>query len=186
MVARAFLIGLALSSFAACSPVVDAHFSDIEVTRPDIAIPPAPSAAHSSVTFNFSIDSARLGASSKPAVQDGIVAVNLHRLALRAKSGITELSFIETLHALACVPISKSSTLSARQVEIADYRRLSEAPVGTTFEVPIPEPIDLLPLLRPTATEPRLILVIVNLGGDLPATEWKADVSMSLGIEIRQ
>jgi hypothetical protein len=186
MLRRPLLAGLALSLLAACSPVVDARFSDIEVTRPDIAIPPAPSAALSSVTFNFSIDSSKLGASSKPAAQEGIVAVNLHRLALTAKSGITDLSFIETLHALACVPTSKSSTLSARQVEIADYRRVSQAPVGLTFEVPIPEPIDLLPLLRPTATEPRLILVIVNLGGQLPTTEWKADISMSLAIEIRQ
>jgi hypothetical protein len=31
-----------------------------------------------------------------------------------------------------------------------------------------------------------LILVIVNLGGELPTTEWKADISMSLAIEIRQ
>ena len=185
MLARRFLAALALS-LAACSPIVEAQFSDIEVTRPDISIPPAPTAALSSVTFSFSIDSSRLGASSKPEVQQGIVAVKLHRLVLTAKTGITDLSFVETLHALACVPTSKTSTLSARQVEIADYTRVAKTPVSPTFEVPIPEPVDLLSLLRPTATEPRLILVIVNLGGELPTTEWKADVSMSLAIEIRQ
>jgi hypothetical protein len=185
MLARRFLAALALS-LAACSPIVEAQFSDIEVTRPDISIPPAPTAASSSVTFSFSIDSSKLGASSKPEVQQGIVSVKLHRLALTAKTGIADLSFVETLHALACVPTSKTSTLSARQVEIADYTRVARTPVSPTFEVPIPEPVDLLSLLRPTATEPRLILVIVNLGGELPTTEWQADISMSLAIEIRQ
>ena len=129
MLARRFLAALALS-LAACSPIVEAQFSDIEVTRPNISIPPAPTAALSSVTFSFSIDSSRLGASSKPEVQQGIVAVKLHRLALTAKTGITDLSFVETLHALACVPTSKTSTLSARQVEIADYTRSGEDPGG--------------------------------------------------------
>jgi hypothetical protein len=182
---RVFLAGLVLS-LAACAPIVEAQFPDVEVTRPDISIPPAPTAALSSVTFSFSLDSSKLGASSKPTAQEGIVSVKLHRLALTAKTGILDLSFIQTLHALACVPTSKTSTLSARQVEIADYARVSQTATGATFEVPILEPVDLLPLLRPTAGEPRSILVIVNLGGELPTTEWKADISMSLAIEIRQ
>lgn len=169
-----------------CAPIVDAQFSDIEVTRPDIKVPAAPVASTSSVPFSFSLNSTTLGASANPDTQDGIVSVKLHRLNLTAKSGISDLSFIETLHALACVPISKSSTLSARQVEIADYVRVVDAPVGASFDVPIPEPVDLLPLLRPSLSEPRLILVIVNLGGKLPTSDWKADVSMALSIEVRQ
>ena len=182
---RALLLGLA-GLFAGCAPVVDGKFSDIEVTRPDITVPPVSPGTAPSATFTFSINSSPFGATSNPEAQDGIVAVKLHRLALTAKSGITDLSFIESLHALACVPISKNTTQSARQVELADYQRKSNAPVGATFEVPIPEPVDLLPLLRPSSTEPRSILVIVNLGGELPTTQWNADVSMSLSIEIRQ
>jgi hypothetical protein len=182
---RAFLLGLAVL-LAGCAPVVDGKFSDIEVTRPDISIPALTVATQPSVTFTFTIDSNPFGASSNPEAQDGIVAVKLHRLALTAKSGITDLSFIESLHALACVPISKNTTQSVRQVELADYERRFDVPVGTTFEVPIAEPIDLLPLLRPSSTEPRRILVIVNLGGQLPTSEWKADVTMSLSLEIRQ
>jgi len=64
--------------------------------------------------------------------------------------------------------------------------RTTDLPVGATFDVPIPEPVDLLPLLRPSSTEPNQILVIVNLGGVLPTTDWTADISMSLSIEIRQ
>jgi hypothetical protein len=177
------LVGCAL---VGCAPIVDAQFSDIEVTRPNNKIPPAPTSAHSSVPFTFTLNSTTLGANANPDAQDGIVSVKLRRLSLTAKSGITDLSFIETFHALACVPISKSSTLSARQVEIADYARVSVSPASATFEVPIPEPVDLLPLLRPSSTEPRLILVIANLGGELPKSEWFADVSMALSIEVRQ
>ena len=83
-------------------------------------------------------------------------------------------------------PPSVSAEVVARQVEIADYQRESDTPVGKTLEVPLPEPVDILPLLRPSSTEPRRILVIVNLGGKLPSSEWKADVSMSLSLEIRQ
>ena len=71
-------------------------------------------------------------------------------------------------------------------MEIADYARVVDLPASATFDVPIPEPVDLLPLLRPSLSEPRLILVIVNLGGELPRSEWYTDVSMSLSIEVRQ
>ena len=172
--------------FAGCAPIVDAQFPDIEVTRPNIAIPGAPAAAMPSVTFQFSLDSTTLGASANPDTQDGIVSVKLRQLSLTAKSGIADLSFIETFHALACVPINKTSTLSSRQVEIAEYERVVDLPASATFNVPIPEPVDLLPLLRPSSTEPRRILVIANLGGKLPTSEWKADVSMTLSIEVRQ
>jgi hypothetical protein len=184
-VARLLVSGLAVL-LAGCAPVVDAEFSEIEVTRPDIPVPPAVSAAMSSVIFSFPIESGSLGASANPDAQDGIISVRLHRLALAAKSGISNWSFIQTLHALACVPINKTSTLSSRQVEIADYVRQVESPDSTTFEVPIPDPVDLLPLLRPSKSEPRRILVIVNLGGTLPTSEWKADVSMSLSVKLRQ
>ena len=97
--------------FAGCAPIVDAQFSDIQVTRPNIKIPAAPAAGVSSVPFSFSLNSTTFGATANPDAQDGIASVKLHRLSLMAKSGITDLSFIETFHALACVPISKNTTL---------------------------------------------------------------------------
>jgi len=183
---RSLIFCLALL-FAGCSPIVEADFSDIVVTRPDIQILAAPTAGLSSVTFTFSLDSTTLGANSNPSAQNRIASVRLHRLSLTEKTGTLDLSFIQTLHALACVPKDKSSTtVSSRQVEIADYVRLVDLPVGATFDVPIPEPVDLLPLLRPSSTEPRRIVVIVNLGGELPTTGWNVDISMSLSIELRQ
>jgi hypothetical protein len=179
------LVLLALAK-AGCSPIAEAEFSDIEVSRPDISIPGAPAGVPSSVTFSFSLDSASLGANKSLVAQSNFVAVDLHRLSLTAKTGITSLSFVETLHALACVPISKSSKQSSRQVEIADYRRRTEQPASATFEVPIPEPVDLLPLLRPSSTEPYQIVVIVNIGGQLPTAAWTADALMALSIALRQ
>ena len=168
---RRFTLALAVA-LGGCSPVVDAEFSDIEVTRPDIQIPAAPAGTHSSVTFSFMVQSGALGATTNPEAQSRIVSAELHRLAFVAKNGIADLSFIETLHALACVPTSTSSLHSSRQVEIADYVRQGVSLPSPMFEVPIPEPVDLLPLLRPSKSEPRRILVIVDLGGSLPSTGW--------------
>lgn len=179
-------LAVIVALLSACAPAVEATFSDVEVVRPNIAIPAAPPSAPTTVTFSFTLDSSKLGATSNPAAQDNIRAVHLNRMALTAKSGVSDLSFVSSLHALACVPVSKSSTLSAKQVEIADYVRLSEAPLGATFDVPILEPVDLLPLLRPSGSEPRWIVVIVNLGGRMPAVEWKADASLALSLEISQ
>jgi hypothetical protein len=183
---------LATSMLAsACAPAVDATFSDVDVVRPNIQIPPAPTSAPTSVTFSFAMSSSQLGATANPQAQDNIKSVNLHRLAFTAKGGISEMSFITNLHALACVPISKTSLeeghdASSRQVEIADYVRTSTEAVGPTFEVPIPEPINLLPLLRPTKSEARSILVIVNLGGQMPTVGWQVDAELSLSIAIGQ
>jgi hypothetical protein len=184
-VGRLLAMGLAIA-FAGCSPVVEAEFSDIEVTRPGIQILGVGASSQQSVTFTFPIDSGSLGSSTKPEVKQGITAVQLHRLSLTATSGVSDLSFIQSLHALACVPINKSTTVSARQVEIADCVRQPDPPASATFEVPIPEPVDLLPLLRPSSTEPNRILVIVNLGGVAPTVAWTVDISMSLSLKLRQ
>jgi hypothetical protein len=187
MAGRWLFMGWALC-LVGCAPIVEAEFDRIEVSRPDILIPGAPSASVSSVTFSFTFESGSLGATWKPDSQDNITEVNLNRLAFTAKSGLSDVSFIATLHALACVPINSTSTLSSRQVEIADYVRQpsTASPPSTTFEVPLPEPVNLLPLLRPVKSEPKKILLIVNLGGPLPTTDWRADVDMSLSVKFRQ
>ena len=182
-------VALALG-LAACSPIVEAQFPDVVVTRPDVSIPASPTPSLSSVTFSFEIISSKLGASTKPEAQEGIVAVKLHRLALTSKTtAVSDLSFLQTLHAVACVPLKGSDPnrpQCSRHVEIADYARRSVHAVGPTFQVPIPEPVDLLPLLRPTSFELQKVIVTVNLGGELPTTQWIADISMSLAIELRQ
>jgi hypothetical protein len=170
-----------------CSPVVDANFSEIEVTRLDIGVPAAPSAATTTVNFQFTFSSGQLGANTKPEAQSRIRSAELRQLSISAKTGVSELSFIETLHAVAFVPLSKStSTQTTRQVEIADYQRRGETTVGRTFLVPLPEPVDLLPLLRPASPEPAKVIVSVNLGGQLPTVSWTTDISMVLALDIHQ
>ena len=76
---------------------------------------------------------------------------------------------------------------TSRQVEIADYQRRDGAAVtGSTFVVPLPEPVDLLPLLRPSSTEAATIVVSVILGGQLPTVSWTTDVKMVLSVEVSQ
>ena len=180
------LLSLGLLWAVACSPVVDASFSDVEVTRPDISVPAAMTAGSSSVMFSFSFDSRKLGANANLTAQNQIKAVKLQRLDLTAKGAVTDLSFIETLHAFAFVPLTKTTSQSTHQVEIADYVRRSDVPVGATFSVPLPQPVDILPLLQPTSADQLKIVVVVSLGGQLPMQSWSTDVSMSISIEIRQ
>jgi len=180
---RDISLGLLLS--AGCSPIVEASFSDVEVTRPDIAVPAAMTTGSSSVLFSFSFDSTKLGANSNLAAQNQIVAVKLHRLDLTAKGAVTDLSFIQTLHAFAFVPLAKANSQSTHQVEIADYVRESDASVGATFSVPLPGPVDILPLLQPSSADQRKIVVVVSLGGQLPTQIWTTDVSMSISIELK-
>jgi hypothetical protein len=182
-----FPLGLLLA--AGCAPVVDAKFSDIEVTRPDIPIPPAGPGGTSSLPVTFSFDSTFLGANSNLEAQSQIVAVDMNKLSLTAKTGVTDLSFIRTLHALAYVPLKNSYLLSgqsSRQVEIADYERRSDTEVGPTFSVPLPEPVDILSLMQPSSLDQRKIVVVVSLGGQLPNQNWTIDVSMSISVELKQ
>jgi hypothetical protein len=180
------ILSLGLLLVAACSPVVDADFSDIEVTRPDIPVPGSMVANLPSVTFSFSFDSTKLGANSNLAAQSQIVAVNLKRLELTAKGGVTDLSFIQNLHAFAFVPLKGWYSESNRQVEIADYERRGDQPVGAIFSVPLPEPVNILPLLQPSSSDQRKVVVVVNLGGQLPSQNWTTDVSMSISVELKQ
>ena len=168
---------------AGCTPLVTADFPDIVVTLPGIQVPPpsSPSAA----AFTFSFNSAKLGANTNLQAQSQIVAVKLHSLVLTATGGVSDLSFIRTLHALAFVPLRNSST-TMRQVEIADYVRSGDTPVGSTLTVPLPEPVDLLPLMRPSKSEQSKIEVVVNLGGQMPSVVWQVDVSMSISVELRE
>jgi hypothetical protein len=183
---RACLVPLCMLLLGGCSPVVEAKFSDIKVTLPDVAVPGAGTSDLSSVTFPFSFDSTKLGANSNLEAQSGITSVKLHKLDLTAKGGVTDLSFIETLHAFAFVPMAKTNYQSTRQVEIADYERHGSVSVGAIFSVPLPEPVDILPLLQPSSADQRKIVVVVNLGGDLPSQNWTIDVSMSISVELRQ
>ncbi len=183
---RFLLAGLLGFVAVACSPVVDGTFSEVEVTRLDISVPGAPASAPTSVSFQFTFASGQLGANTKPDAQSRIKAVDLHQLSIRAKSGISDLSFIQSLHAVAFVPISKTTNIvTTRQVEIADYQRRSATIVGAEFDVPLPEPVDLLPILRPSSTEPAKVVVSVNLGGQMPTVSWTTDVSMVLSVEVQ-
>lgn len=179
-----------------CEPLVDADFPDIEVTRPNVPVLPDSASGPASLTFVFGFDSGKLGANNAGTnaglqAQGQIAEVKLHRLDLTAKGGVTDWSFLRTLRALAFVPLKTSSTqlsktATMRQVEIADFARSGNAALGATFSVPLPEPVDLLPLVRPSYSEQHVIDVVVNLGGQPPSASWTVDVVMSISVKLRQ
>jgi hypothetical protein len=184
---RLLLGCLSVVVMTGCSPIVDANFSEIEVTRLDIGVPAAPSAGATAVNFQFTFSSGQLGANTKPDAQSRIRSAELRQLSITAKTGVSDLSFIQTFHAVAFVPLNKNTTTqTTRLVEIADYQRRGDATAGKTFSIPLPEPVDLLPLLRPSSTEPAKVIVSVNLGGQLPTISWTTDVSMVLSLDVRE
>jgi hypothetical protein len=185
--ARVF--GLLLLSWwaAGCSPIVDAKFDEVQVVGADYSIPPA--SGLSSVLLRFNFDSSRLGANQNLEAQSNLVSVKLNQLSLVAKSGVSDLSFIRELRATALVPLKSSTsedTKTVRQVEIADYVRRGDGQVGPTFLVPLPEPVDILPLLKPSSTEQSRIVLVVNLAGLMPNQSWVTNVSMAVSVELRQ
>ena len=182
------LLGLALLAWwaAACSPIVDVKFDEVQVIGPDVSVPPA--SGLSSVTFTFYFDSSHLGANQSLDAQSNLVSVKLNQLSLEAKSGVSDLSFIRELRATALVPLKSSTsedTKTDRQVEIADYARRGDGQVGPTFLVPLPEPVDILPLLKPSSTEQHRIVLVVSLAGQLPNQSWVTNVSMAVSVELR-
>jgi hypothetical protein len=87
---------------------------------------------------------------------------------------------------VAFVPLGKATPQTTScQVEIADYEKgHGESDAGRTFEVPLPEPVDLLPLLRTSGTELTTIVVSVSLGGQLPTVGWTIDIGMALSVDL--
>jgi hypothetical protein len=43
-----------------------------------------------------------------------------------------------------------------------------------------------LPLVRPSSLESRKIVVVVNLGGQMPSESWEVDASMSISVKIQE
>jgi hypothetical protein len=182
MTRMSFLLPVLL---AGCSPLLEAEFNEVKIERPDVQVSPA-TTTNAPVTFSFAFDSSKVGANSNPGSQSMMKAVKLKSLSLTAKSEVTDLSFIRTLHVLAYVPLLKSLTQSSNMVEIANYERRTNETIGNVFSVPLPEPVDLLPLLRPSLTDKRNIDVVVNIGGSLPTKTWTTDVALTLSVEIKQ
>ena len=173
-----------------CSPVAEADFSEIEVLYPDLEVPPYLAGLNPSgspnVMFSFLLDSSKLGASARPENQKRITSTKLVGLSLLAKHGVTDLSFLHSVHIVAGLPPSKASpSAPTPQVEIADYERVGNPEVGGVFPLPLPEPVDITPLLKPSQNDQRKIVVTLNVGGDLPGQGWRADVLMLLSASFK-
>jgi hypothetical protein len=181
---------LFLALLVGCAPIAEAEFSEIEVRYPDLEVPPYLTGLYPTgtpnVTFSFLLDSSKLGASARVENQNRITSTKLLGMTLLAKQGVTDLSFLRSVHIVAGLPPSKTHpTAPTPQVEIADYERVGEAPQGGAFPLPLPEPVDITPLLKPSQSDQRKIQVTLNVGGDLPAQGWRADVLMVLSAAFK-
>lgn len=179
-----------LTLWVACSPNIDAEFPEVEVTYPNleapayIAIPNVP--ADPQITLSFELDSRNIGASALPANQKRFQAATIYQVTLTATSGVSDLSFIRKLRIVAELPASNQvPTAPTPKIEIGYYERQGDAPIGPVFTFPLPVPVDILPLIRPSQSDQRKIIVTITAGGTLPNVGWTADVVMRLSARFK-
>jgi hypothetical protein len=182
---------LLLALLVACAPSIDAEFPEVEVTYPNLQAPayiPIPNVpTDPQITLSFELDSRNIGASALPVNQNRFQSAVIYQVTLTATSGVSDLSFIRKLQIVAELPASNQApTAPTPKIEIGNYERQGEAPIGPVFNFPLPVPVDILPLLRPSQSDQRKIIVTIIAGGTLPNVGWTADVVMRLSAHFKE
>ena len=174
----------ALACAWGCSPTVTINATDIEITQTDLQLSGVPLAASTvgSATGTFPIDTSRLGAAGSPdgGLPKGIERLQLTRIVLAAKTGISDFAFVKRLSLVA------SSSASATQagagqaaVTIIDYQAPAGGATGRVLQPPISPPIDMLPLWGSP-----VLYVTVTATGNLPPVNWSMDVVFTLSVKL--
>jgi hypothetical protein len=166
----AFVLATALLS-AGCALEVEGELRDVEVTQHDLLVPAAPIEADDHppvVMVQYAQSPPRLGLP-----QDALTEVRVLGLAVTVKSGVADLSFINTARVTL-------QTDDGSPIEIGSYERIDNAEIGPTLLLLPYPPTDVTEAWR----APQLVLT-VQVGGQLPTVSWTADVSIRFGAKIR-
>ncbi len=172
---------LALGS--SCTPTVTINAADLEITQTDVQFAGVPLGllASQSATGTFRIDTSRLGAGSPDAGSlKGIERLQLTRIVLQAKTGITDFVFVKRLSLVASNSASATQAAAGQAaVTIVDYQASTGGAIGPVLQLPISPPVDMLPLWESTA-----LYVTVTVTGDLPPVNWSMDIVLTLSVKL--
>jgi hypothetical protein len=166
-----------------CAPSVTVDAPDIEVTQPNLFFPAVQVGAQGTVQRTFSLSSNKLGAAGGPdaGASKRIQRLDLIRLALLAKTGIQDFTFLTNLTVTATNPDSLRIVACRNRpvVPILDY----DVPAGTgaVLAIPMSPPVDLRSLW-----ECPSLSVTVAATGTPPDVDWTMDVVFSLSVRISQ
>jgi hypothetical protein len=177
-----FILACALALAPGCTPLVTIEAPDIEVTQSDLRFAAAPRGT--SIIGTFVLNTSKLGASSKPdaATLKMIDRLELTRVVLNAKAGITDFAFLDHLTVQAANWTDAASQNPPKPViEIIDHRPHDGDLIGATLPFPLSPPIDMLPVWKRS-----ILYITVTATGDMPKVDWSMDVIFSLSIKLTQ
>jgi len=166
-----------------CTPKVTIDAPDIEVTQPGLQFPATPANVPpgTTVTAFYNLSTNKLGAASNPdsGTLKNIQRLLVTRVLLRAETGITDFSFLDSLTVVASNPVSAIQP-NPPVVPIIDYQA-TDVGVGAELQMPVDPPVDMLPLWGHT-----WLRLTITAAGALPLVPWSADVVFSLSLRMTE
>lgn len=172
----------------ACKPSLIVDAPEINITEKNLTFPSVVTTApgSQSVTSSFKVVTSKLGAAANhdSSALDRMQRMEITRVLVQAKSGISDFSFLDHLKVSAANWDASRGTSSTRPVVTIlecgpgtqDCPLLYEGG-GPTLEFPVSPPVDLMPLWANTN-----LYIIVTAGGTVPKVEWSIDVTFSLSV----
>jgi hypothetical protein len=164
-----------------CTLFAEGDIPDVELVQNDLLFPAAPAGAAGmevALSVPFKLRPGRIGIA-----RDAFSAVRVLSVAITAKSGVTDLTFLHTARiTLASVdPFDAGETLQQGPIEIARYARLDGAEVGPSVRVDSEPPTDVTDIWRTAPT----VVFVAEITGELPTVQWTADISIRLGANVK-
>lgn len=180
---------LLVAAGAGCKPELTVDAPEINITERNLSFPGVVSTVpgSQSATTSFKVVTSKLGAAANPdsSAIDRIQRMEITRILIQAKNGITDFSFVDRLIVRAANwDASKPSSSGKPVVTIldCDAAGTQDCPliyesVGTTLDFPLNPPVDLMPLWANTN-----LYIIVTATGRVPTVDWTVDVTFSLSV----
>jgi hypothetical protein len=178
--ARIALIALALLG-GGCTLFAEGDIPDVELVQNDLLFPAAPlgsAGMEVALSVPFKLRPGRIGIA-----RDAFSGVRVLSVAITAKSGVTDLTFLRTARiTLASLdPLDAGETLQQGPVEIGRYTRTDGAEIGPSVKVDSEPPTDVTDIWRTAPT----VVFVAEITGQLPTVAWTADISIRLGANIK-
>jgi hypothetical protein len=180
--APALVAVVALAALASgCTLFAEGDIPDVELVQNDLLFPAAPLGSQGmevALSVPFKLRPGRIGIA-----RDAFSAVRVLSVAITAKSGVTDLTFLHTARiTLASFdPFDAGGTLQQGPVEIARYSRIDGAEVGPSVKVESEPPTDVTDIWRTAPT----VVFVAEITGQLPTVAWTADISIRLGANVK-
>ena len=165
----------ALWLLGGCMISAEGELPDVEITEKDVAIPAAPLEADGNdvpVAVTFKQKPTRAGLP-----RSAFTDVRVLSVAITAKSGVGDLSFVKALSVSATS--AEATAAGFAPVEIARFERTASDGAGPTLMVATEPPADITRLWQ--SNEVNFTLRAI---GQMPTMAWTADVSVRFGATV--